>query len=462
MNHPENTGSGQTTSQSPNPSGQRPHGPEHFASQDAAEAFAGLADGEDRYELYDLIQEVGPQLGWQAKLIVHFQLLLKRTRPQDWLPGAHPIVWLSVRETARRLGISESQVRRNEHRMHKLGAISWKDSANHRRFGRRDDSGNIVRAFGVDLSPSAALLPRLRDTAAREASRAEEQTVRLDVKEIKRTVLAAIATARDNGHLDRTAAEAWRRLVLEASDGHKRADLPTLTRQLYRLDAIRAELRNELAGSWSDGSPDPDDPPEDTPDPADNSASAPKLDANKPEADCPATPTRLPPYDYTTREPLCENITVARSARRKEEAGSGTRPDAPAYHYTGDDTVAGVPVPAFLAIMPDEMRCRVPPRGDIWPAIIDAAADIAASIGVSQHAWGDACLDLGRERAAVALTVVAVKHERGIVYSPGGYFRQMTRRHSSGKLQLRPSVFGLLPEGWRDRMDARSGRERLQ
>lgn len=50
--------------------------------------------------------------------------------------------------------------------MHELGAISWKDSANHTRFGERDEDGNIVFAFGVDLSPSAALLPHLREAAA--------------------------------------------------------------------------------------------------------------------------------------------------------------------------------------------------------------------------------------------------------------------------------------------------------
>ncbi len=47
-------------------------------------------------------------------LVKHFILLLNWSRPQDWRPGAQPIVWLSVRETAHKLGISTSQVRRNE------------------------------------------------------------------------------------------------------------------------------------------------------------------------------------------------------------------------------------------------------------------------------------------------------------------------------------------------------------
>ena len=455
------TGPDRSTSTSPNPSGQRPRGPEHFASEDAAAAFAGLAESDSHKEIGRLLNKVGSEFGWQPKLIQHFQRLLEWTRPQDWLPGAHPIVWLSVRETAIELGISKSQVRRNEKKLHELGAISWKDSANHRRFGRRDNAGNIENAYGIDLSPSAALLPLLRDALAAAGTHSERKTARTDIKALKRSILAAVRTALEAGRLDKAAAEAWRRLVLEASDDHDHDHLPTLTEQLSALQAIEATLRKDLATDPDDESPDSGSP-DDTDGPVDNSVPEPNLDAIDREIDSPRFPPRKPPYDYPTREPLCANITVAQRARRKGKAGSETRPDAPAYHYTGDDTVAGVPVPAFLAIMPEEMRSRVPARGDIWPAIVDAAADIAASIGVSQHAWGDACLDLGRERAAVALTVVAVKHERGIVYSPGGYFRQMTRRHASGKLHLRPSVFGLLPEGWRDRLGARDGRERLQ
>ena len=101
-------------------------------------------------------------------LIKHFALLLDFSRPQDWQPGTQPIVWLSVKETAWRLGVSTSQVRRNEKTLHGLGALAWKDSPNHRRFGSRAATGQIVEAYGVNLAPAVALLPELRRLARDE------------------------------------------------------------------------------------------------------------------------------------------------------------------------------------------------------------------------------------------------------------------------------------------------------
>ena len=455
--------------------GRRHRGPDHFASEEAAAAFAGLAEGESHHEIGDLLQKAGCALGWHPRLIVHFRLLLDFTRPQDWLPGARPIVWLSVQEAANSLGVTPSQVRRSEKKLHELGAIAWKDSSNHRRYGERDENENIAQAWGVDLSPAAALLPLLRETVAELCSRrAECRHTKQDLAALKESILAAIKTALETGTLDETSAEAWRRQVLDAAGGNKRASLADLKDRLKRLKAIDAELGQDLTGKRRD--PDPDDneedgasgsgcgdPSEGPGEPVDNPVDNSDFRAN-PEASgrgrAPrAEPPRLPPYD-TTKGTVCENITVARSARREGERGSETRPRSRSSGDAAGDTVAGVPVPAFLSILPDQIRYRVPARGPIWPDIVDAAGDTAACIGVSKDAWGRACRDLGQEAAAIALTIVAVKHERGIVHSPGGYFRQMTRRHATGDLHLGPSVFGLLPEDWRDRRDGAFGGER--
>ena len=131
---------------SPNPSGRRRRDPRHFASETAASEFPGLPEGVSHEEIGDLLDTLGNRSGWSAALIKHFKLLLEWTRPQDWLPGKQPIVWLSVSETAWKLGISKSQVRRNEARMHGFGALAWNDSPNHRRFGCRDATGEIVEA----------------------------------------------------------------------------------------------------------------------------------------------------------------------------------------------------------------------------------------------------------------------------------------------------------------------------
>ena len=160
------------TTLSPNPTGRRPRGPAHFASEDAAHAFAiGLPDDYTHYQLADLVEAVGRRAGWSPALVDHFRLLMEFTRPQDWLPGAQPIVWLSVDETAHRLCISTSQVGRNERALHRLGAIAWKDSPNHRRHGHRDPAGTILEAWGINLAPSAALAGRPSRSCSRSPPR---------------------------------------------------------------------------------------------------------------------------------------------------------------------------------------------------------------------------------------------------------------------------------------------------
>ena len=68
--------------------------------------FRGLPEGESHLELEELLEQLGRKSGMSRALIKHFVLLLEWSRPQDWRTGAQPIVWLSVKETAYRLGIS--------------------------------------------------------------------------------------------------------------------------------------------------------------------------------------------------------------------------------------------------------------------------------------------------------------------------------------------------------------------
>ena len=94
------------------------------------------------------------------------------------------------------------------------------------------------------------------------------------------------------------------------------------------------------------------------------------------------------------------------------------------------------------------MRVWLPAKRHVsWAELIDAAGFHAAELGISQHAWGEACLTLGRRAAAMALIVIAVKHERELIAQPGGYLRAMTGRAATGELHLTRSVYGLLKAG---------------
>ena len=221
-----------------------------------------------------LLDAVGATAGWSPALVDHFQLLLDWTRPVDWLPGSRPIVWLSVSETAYRLGISTSQVRRNEAAMHRLGAIAWKDSPNHRRYGTRNDAGEIEDAWGVNLAPAAALVPSFasfserrsedRDPAAPSPPRRRRRP---------RTPRHGDRDRSRRGRFDACSAEAWRRLVAEAAgDKQDRLYLDDLERRLHRLDHLDIVLQDELAAEEKPVEPSPAGKPEDIPDGVENPA----------------------------------------------------------------------------------------------------------------------------------------------------------------------------------------------
>ena len=78
-----------------------------------------------------------------------------------------------------------------------------------------------------------------------------------------------------------------------------------------------------------------------------------------------------------------------------------------------------------------------------WGELAEAAWLVRSDLGVSQHAWGQACVVLGRMEAVTALAVVAARHAAGKVRSPGGLLRRMVELHQEGRLRLDRTLFGL-------------------
>ena len=179
----------------------------------------------------------------------------------------------------------------------------------------------------------------------------------------------------------------------------------------------------------------------------------------------------MPPLYYHTKDSLYEKIPVARGGR-KGEAGSGglaslgrapgtaaaRSPDIEPAGEAADPPPVKVSFDALLTLVPARMRAWLPPRRRIsWPALVDAAAAHAAELGISQHAWAEACHMLGRQAATMAVIVISAKHERDLIAAPGGYLRAMTGRAAAGELYLAHSIYGLLntPSPQHDRKDVR-------
>ena len=76
-----------------------------------------------------------------------------------------------------------------------------------------------------------------------------------------------------------------------------------------------------------------------------------------------------------------------------------------------------------------------------WPEIIDAAEWLRHDLGVSKPLWGDACLAMGRDLAAIALAIVSTKELGHFRTSPGGYFHGMVAK-AAGR-RIAPGAHGV-------------------
>jgi replication initiation protein RepC len=78
-----------------------------------------------------------------------------------------------------------------------------------------------------------------------------------------------------------------------------------------------------------------------------------------------------------------------------------------------------------------------------WPEVVDAADWLRHDLDVSKPLWGEACLAIGREQAAIALAVVSAKHPAHFRTTPGGYFHGMVAKAKAGGLNLDRTLWAM-------------------
>jgi replication initiation protein RepC len=75
--------------------------------------------------------------------------------------------------------------------------------------------------------------------------------------------------------------------------------------------------------------------------------------------------------------------------------------------------------------------------------MVDAADWLRGELGVSKSLWGEACLAMGPEEAAIAVAIVSAKPAGHFRSSPGGYFQGMVAKAKAGQLNLVRTIWGL-------------------
>ena len=107
-----------------------------------------------------------------------------------------------------------------------------------------------------------------------------------------------------------------------------------------------------------------------------------------------------------------------------------------------DKTVLRLSTDELIRLAP-RLRTYLATSVPTWPEVVDAADWLRGDLGVSKLLWGEACLALGREEAAIAVAIVSAKPASHFRSSPGGYFHGMVAKAKAGQLNLAQTIWGL-------------------
>jgi replication initiation protein RepC len=410
-----------------------------LATEKLAEGFSGIEQGAGvPGQVLSAFKAAAPYLGYSPREVHAIDWLFKFTQPSDWGEGARPIVWPSASLQREALGLGLSQVKALNRQLIEAGLITMKDSPNGKRYGRRDGKGRIVEAYGFDLSPLAARQAEFLAVAAH--GRAERERMRLLRRRatIARKGLSQIMET--VAELELTDAD-WLRLEEEgralARSLAKLERLDEMELGVVSLERRQQEARERLENLL--------------PQQVDTASKAVDSDPKGPENR---------PHIIPTNHPLNpEQDTVMASEGCKSGAGRGVidpTPGSPQGEQrskppersarTDSGTVMRLSTDELVQLAP-RLKPYLRTSAPGWPEIIDAADWLRHDLGVSKPLWGEACLAMGREEAAIALAIVSAKPKEHFTSSPGGYFHGMVTRAKAGELNLARTVWGLRSGG---------------
>ena len=428
----------------PRPSGIRKLGTQSLHAQTMLDDYAKRTHYATRSEASGAFKRAAPFLGHGPQILALVDYLISLTQPQDWQGG--PItVWPCNGRLCHIFGAVERTIQVQLTALHEARLIAFIDSPSRRRYGLRHEDGRIRIAYGIDLRPLAARYEEFCATAAAAEATYQQRITLHRLASIARQKTEQICSAAIA--LDPYDPDPWHDMSMQAKHlgnaAHEATDSARIENLLAQLDQLHASCLTafqDLTSSSAEHTPQTQDSP------------------YRESQDSPLTSTNLP----ALKEKPCG--ASRDSSRQTEPDSAPIRPPDPGSQQTPDPnttTRPGTPpqrVHAHLRayrINPSMLAEASPPLAEAlwtvsaqeetgWRDIVDSANALLPDLGISQNAWGQACHEISREGAAVAVAVIAAKHRQGSVKKPGGYLRWMTREIvAGGVLDLGPKVYGL-------------------
>ncbi len=358
----------------------------------------------NKWKVFRDASEARERLGLQDRSLAVLDALLSFHPDNDLKQDGQLIVFPSNQQlTLRAHGIAGATLRRHLALLVEAGLISRKDSANGKRYARKDKGGDIESAFGFDLSP---LLMRAEELAliaqdvveARMIFRREKENLTILRRDLRKLISAA---------MEEGAAGNWQAIeatYLSIVQSIPRApDLAIVRDRAESLALLRDEVLNMLEMQKFSTNSSTND--------AHNGQ---HIQNSKPESIDESEP----------RPEKAKDETVVQETERPKEP------------------MRAFPLGLVLRACPD--IADYGPGGAIssWRDMMTAAVVVRSTLGVSPSAYQDACDVMGPENAATA--IACILERAGHITSPGGYLRDLTRKAARGEFGLGPMLMALL------------------
>jgi replication initiation protein RepC len=390
-----------------------------------------------------------PYLGYRPSIVHAIDLLFRFTNPIDWSPSSRPIVWPAAETQQRELGLGASQVKNLNRHLVELGLVAMKDSPNGKRYGRRGPQGQIVEAYGFDLSPIASRYEEFQAVAqAGRDERTRTAALRRRATVARNGIRQLLQTSIDQ----RMAGDAWeaqKAAVAAVSPPNSASNGPhELEIAVSTLEGLQAEIRRALALALG------------------KATQSEELPLDQPVDIGPKGPEDRPHITTTNQILNPKDTVVAREERRPVHFGALR--SLRGKLESGTDRVANpcraqnphrMNRPEQLKIAASEVGKLAPRLAPYlkngqsnWPEVVEAAEQLREELGISKYAWGDACVALGRELTATAVAIVSTKPQNHFRTSAGAYFHGMISRAKTGDLHLGRTLWALRNRNqWADR-----------
>jgi replication initiation protein RepC len=388
----------------------------------------------DKWKLYRAVCEARMRLGVTDRALALLNALLT-FYPKGELSVEHGLVVFpsNAQLSVRAHGMAEQTIRRHLAVLVGAGLISRKDSANGKRFARRDGEGAIDDAFGFSLAP---LLARADEIEMLAADAAAERLAFQRLKErftiCRRDVAKLIAAAIDEG-----AAGDWDqhhmhyRSIVEALPRSPTA--MQLVSSLDEMELLRDGIVNVLEMQLK------------TKDHSGNDLQTERhIQNSNPESIIESEP-RFEMKQGENSESSRQPSSKADGWQEIAKPAEGNRPPMPGAGDREGGPAAGIrPFPLGMVLRACPQIADYGPAGGIgsWRDLMAAAVVVRSMLGVSPSAYEEACEVMGPENAATVIACILEKG--GHINSAGGYLRDLTRRAEKGEFSLGPVLMALL------------------